>query len=48
VGDIVQLTRSTITVADTDGRTISKLTLTKLPESRSEDEESDSSAQGAD
>lgn len=32
VGDTLQLTRSTITVAETDGRTISKLTLTKAPE----------------
>jgi CBS domain containing-hemolysin-like protein len=32
VGDVVQLTRSTLQVADTDGRTISKLILTKAPE----------------
>jgi CBS domain containing-hemolysin-like protein len=32
VGDTIQLTRATLTVADTDGRTISKLTLTKLPD----------------
>ena len=32
IGDTVQLTRSIISVAETDGRTISKLTLTKNPE----------------
>ncbi|HUS36930.1 MAG TPA: hemolysin family protein [Verrucomicrobiae bacterium] len=48
VGDVVQLTRATITVADTDGRTISKLTLTKVPEPPPEEEEQETSAEGAD
>lgn len=48
VGDIVHLTRATITVADTDGRKISKLTLTKIPEPPPEEEEPETSAQGAD
>jgi CBS domain containing-hemolysin-like protein len=39
VGDTVQLSRSTITVADTDGRTISKLTLKKAPEPPADDSE---------
>jgi CBS domain containing-hemolysin-like protein len=47
VGDVVQLTRSTIAVAETDGRTISKLTLTKAPEPPPE-EELAPSAEGAD
>jgi len=38
VGDIVHLTRSTLRVAETDGRTISELTLTKVPEPATEDE----------
>jgi CBS domain containing-hemolysin-like protein len=38
IGDVVQLTRSTISVAETDGRTISKLTLTKVPEPPAEEE----------
>jgi CBS domain containing-hemolysin-like protein len=48
VGDTVQLSRSTITVAETDGRTISKLTLAKLPEPPTDPEESGSTPQGAD
>jgi len=32
IGDVVQLTRGTLTVAETDGRTISKLTLTRVPD----------------
>jgi CBS domain containing-hemolysin-like protein len=48
VGDVVQLTRATITVADTDGRTISKLTLTKVPEPPPEEEEQKTSSEGAD
>lgn len=47
VGDVVQLSRATIAVAETDGRTISKLTLTKAPEPAPEDT-SDHSAEGAD
>lgn len=46
-GDVVQLTRSTIKVAETDGRTISKLTLTKLPEPSAE-EDGEAAAEGAD
>src|SRR5687767_1898092 len=48
VGDAVQLTRATITVADTDGRTISKLTLTKTPEPPTDEEEDKTTAEGAD
>ena len=48
VGDTVQLTRSTITVAETDGRTISKLTLTKVPEPPPEQEDVEPSREGAD
>ena len=50
VGDTLILTRATITVAETDGRTISKLTLTKQPEPPAEDEtKSDAAAaEGAD
>jgi CBS domain containing-hemolysin-like protein len=47
VGDVVQLTRSTLTVAETDGRTISKLTLKKQPEPPTEGE-SEPTPQGAD
>lgn len=38
VGDTLQLTRATLTVADTDGRTISRMILTKQPEPSSETE----------
>jgi CBS domain containing-hemolysin-like protein len=38
VGDTVQLTRSILTVAETDGRTISKLTLTKQPDAPPEED----------
>lgn len=48
IGDVVQLTRATITVAETDGRTISKLTLAKQPEPSTDEASDDSSAQGAD
>jgi CBS domain containing-hemolysin-like protein len=50
VGDTLQLTRATIAVAETDGRTISKLTLTKLPDPPSDDEgkPESPSAEGAD
>jgi CBS domain containing-hemolysin-like protein len=48
VGDTVQLTRATITVAETDGRTISKLTLTKAPELPTDTEESEPTREGAD
>ena len=48
VGDTVQLTRATISVAETDGRTISKLTLTKVPEPPTDQEQSESASEGAD
>ena len=48
VGDTVQLTRATISVAETDGRTISKLTLTKVPEPATDQEQSESASEGAD
>ncbi|HEY6226747.1 MAG TPA: hemolysin family protein [Verrucomicrobiae bacterium] len=48
VGDTVQLSRATITVAETDGRTISKLTLTKVPEPPTDTEQPERSNEGAD
>jgi CBS domain containing-hemolysin-like protein len=48
-GDTVQLTRSTLRVVETDGRTISKLALTKVPEPAPEEEtKQENGSEGAD